>query len=81
MSAQNIDDSGRELGLFSIVLPVIWAMVAVGGFALVADWPELFAASEQAGPVTATAAAATQVSPDQPVPEASKGLRAPADSR
>jgi len=81
MSAQRIDDPGRELGIFSIVLPVVWAIVGVVGFALVANWPELFAGSAQAGAAPAAIPAIARAGSDQPLPERSIELRALADPR
>ncbi len=75
MNTQHLDDSGRELGVFSIVLPVVWAIVAVVGFALIANWPELFAASAQAAPVSAPEAAAVRAGTESATPEPAKALR------
>jgi hypothetical protein len=33
-----------ELGTFSIVVPALWAVAALMGFAALANWPEMFAA-------------------------------------
>lgn len=72
MSEQHVEKSEQELGIFSLGMPVVWLTAAVLGFGLIANWPELFAASAQAGPASATDAAAAFVSSDPPVPEASK---------
>lgn len=75
MSAQHLDDSGRPFGILPIVLPVIWTVVAVVGFLLIASSPELFVSSAPARRAPAANPAATFARTDAPTPDSSKVLR------
>ena len=60
MDTQDVRHPLMELGLFSIVVPVVWVVAAFVGFALLVNRPELFAdpMHEQAGASAMSAAPA-----------------------
>jgi hypothetical protein len=69
MKTLHIDRPAGELGTVWFVIPLLWAAVALIGFALIAHWPGLFA-QELPAPA-GTAVTTPAASDDSPVPSAS----------
>lgn len=69
MKTNHIHRQAGELGTVWLVVPLVWAAVALIGFALIAHWPGLFA--EERPAQAGTAVTAPAASDDSPVPSAS----------
>ena len=57
MNSHDARHHDRELGTVWFVVPMLWAAVGLVGFALISNWPELFAQEQPPASVAATAPA------------------------
>jgi hypothetical protein len=51
MKTHSIRHQNADLGTVWFVVPMLWAAVALVGFALISNWPELFAQEQPAASV------------------------------
>lgn len=55
MKTHPIRHQNADLGTVWFVVPMLWAAVGLVGFALISNWPELFAQEQPGASVAATA--------------------------
>lgn len=57
MRTHHIRHQSGDLGIVWFVVPMVWAAIGLVGFALIANWPELFAPEQPTASIAATAPA------------------------